>query len=161
MNRVVVTGLGFITSIGNSRSEVVDSLKAARTGVERFPEFEGPNIPVKLAGTVKGFSFPDPDFEEWTYPERHAIPREILRPMTPNALYAYFAMQEAIADAALPPETVSNENTGLMCASGGSMWLAYNNLHTMVTRGVMRCQPMAMINSIPGSLYINLVPTFS
>lgn len=160
MKRAVVTGLGFITSIGNSRAEVVESLRAGRTGVERFAEFAEADIPVKLAGTIKGFTFPEVSFEEWTYPDRQKIPREILRPMTPNALYAYFAMQEAIGDAALTPEMVSNEETGLTCASGGSMWLAYANLHTMVTRNVMKCQPMAMINSIPGSLYINLVPAF-
>jgi 3-oxoacyl-[acyl-carrier-protein] synthase-1 len=160
MKRAVITGLGFITSIGNSRAEVLDSLRAVRTGVERFHEFEAPNIPVKLAGTVKGFEFSDTSFEDWVYPERYKIPREVLRPMTPNALYAYFAMREAIEDAALPPELVSNEETGLTCASGGSMWMAYDNLHTMVTRGVMRCQPMAIINSIPGSLYINLTPAF-
>ncbi len=152
MKRAVITGLGFITSIGNSRAEVTASLRAARTGVERFSEFDEPGIPVKLAGTVKGFEFPSAEFEDWTYPDRqgHVLPRETLRPMTPNALYAYFAMREAIADAGLPPEMVSNEDTGLTCASGGSMWMAYNNLHTMVTRGVQRVQPMAIINSIPG-----------
>jgi 3-oxoacyl-[acyl-carrier-protein] synthase-1 len=160
MKRVVITGLGFITSIGNNRQEVLESLRAVKTGVERFEEFDEPNIPVKLAGTVKGFQFPDPSFEDWTYPERYKIPRDVLRPMTPNALFAYFAMREAIEDAALPAHLVSNEETGLTCASGGSMWMAYANLNTMLTRGVMRCQPMGMINSIPGSLYINLVPVF-
>ena len=160
MRRAVITGLGFITSIGNSRAEVTESLRVGRSGVERFHEFDEPNIPVKLAGTVKGFEFPDPAFEDWVFPARYKIPREVVRPMTPNALYAYFAMREAIEDAALPPGQVSNEMTGLACASGGSMWMAYNNLHTMVTRGVMKCAPMAMINSIPGSLYVNLVPAF-
>jgi 3-oxoacyl-[acyl-carrier-protein] synthase-1 len=69
-------------------------------------------------------------------------------------------MQQAIAEAKLTPDLVSNPRTGVMCASGGSMWLAYDNLHTMLTRGVARCQPMGIINSIPGSLYINLVTTF-
>ena len=160
MKRAVITGLGFITSIGNSRQEVTDSLRNARTGVERFSEFEEAGIPVKLAGTVKEFGFPSTEFEDWTYPDRLKISREILRPMTPNALYAYFAMKEAIEDAGLPPEMVSSEDTGLTCASGGSMWMAYNNLHTMVTRGIQRVQPMAIINSIPGSLYVNLVPAF-
>ena len=160
MKRAVITGLGFITSIGNNRQEVTESLRTARTGVERFSEFEEPGIPVKLAGTVKGFGFPSPDFEDWTFPDRHKIPRETLRPMTPNALYAYFAMREAIEDAGLPPEMVSSVDTGLTCASGGSMWMAYNNLHTMLTRGIQRVQPMAIINGIPGSLYVNLVPAF-
>ncbi len=160
MKRAVVTGLGFITSIGNSREQVLRSLKECRTGVELFPDFAGADVPVKLAGTVKGFSFPTAEFEDWTYPAEYELSREQLRPMTPNALYAFCAMQQAIHTAQLSPDQVSNPRTGLMCASGGSQWMAYENLHTMVTRGVSRMQPMSIVNSIPGSLYINLVSCF-
>lgn len=160
MKRAVITGLGFITSIGNNQTEVIKSLKEVKTGVELAPAFQDPSIPVKLLGTIKDFSFPTEDFEDWTFPSWYKISRETLRPMTPNALYAYFAMREAIADAGLEPEHVSNPDTGLMCASGGSMGMAYRNVHTMNTRGVQKCPPMSIINSIPGSLYINLVPGF-
>ncbi|MGD0016451.1 MAG: beta-ketoacyl-[acyl-carrier-protein] synthase family protein [Verrucomicrobiia bacterium] len=160
MKRVVITGLGFITSIGNSRPEVLRSLRECRTGVELFSDFAGKDVPVKLAGTVKGFQFPSPHFDDWTYPAGYQISRDQLRAMTPNALYAFCAMDQAIREAKLAPELVSNPRTGLMCASGGSMWLAYENLHTIVTRGVSRCPPMAVVNSIPGSLYINLVAGF-
>ena len=161
MKRAVITGLGFITSIGNSRGEVSRSLREGRTGVERFAEFENdPTIPVRLVGTVKGFTFPSTEFEDWTYPPHYKIARETLRPMAPNSLYAYFALRQAIEDARLTPEEVSDPLTGLMCASGGSMWMAYANYETMNKRGVMRCQPMGIINAIPGSLYINLVPAF-
>jgi 3-oxoacyl-[acyl-carrier-protein] synthase-1 len=160
MKRVVVTGLGFITSIGNNRSQVLRSLRECRTGVELFPEFAGADVPVKLAGTVKGFQFPTAYFEDWTYPSDYELGREQLRPMTPNSLYAFCAMQQVIAEAQLTPDLVSHPRTGVMCASGGSMWLAYENFSTMVNRGVARCQPMGIINSIPGSLYINLVSCF-
>jgi 3-oxoacyl-[acyl-carrier-protein] synthase-1 len=160
MTRVVVTGLGFITSIGNDRAQVLCSLRECRTGVERFPEFAAADVPVKLAGTVKGFQFPTAYFEDWTYPPEYQLTREQLRPMAPNSLYAYCAMQQAIAAAKLAPDLVSNPRTGVMCASGGSMWLAYENYSTMLTRGVARCQPMGIINAIPGSLYINLVTCF-
>ena len=160
MKRVAVTGLGFITSIGNNRQQVLHSLKECRTGVELFADFAAADIPVKLAGTVKGFQFPTPHFEDWIYPAEYKLTREQLRPMAPNSLYAFCAMQQAIAEASLTPELISNPRTGVMCASGGSMWLAYDNLHTMLTRGVARCQPMGIINGIPGSLYINLVSCF-
>lgn len=160
MKRVVATGLGFITSIGNNREQVLRSLKECRTGVEPFPDFAGADVPVKLAGTIKGFQFPTPYFEDWTYPTEYKPTREQLRPMAPNSLFAYCAMQQAIAAAKLTSELVSNPRTGVMCASGGSMWLAYENYSTMLTRGVMRCQPMGIINAIPGSLYINLVSCF-
>ena len=160
MKRVVITGLGFITSIGNSRPEVLRSLRECRTGIELFPDFAGDDVPVKLAGTVKGFQFPSPRFDDWTYPAGYQINRDQLRAMTPNALFAFCAMDQAIREAQLTPELVSHPRTGLLCASGGSMWLAYENLHTIVTRGVSRCPPMAVVNSIPGSLYINLVSCF-
>jgi 3-oxoacyl-[acyl-carrier-protein] synthase I len=160
MKRVVITGLGFITSIGNDQNSVLRSLRECRTGVEIFNELAGADIPVKLAGTVKGFQFPTAYFEDWTYPSEYKLTREQLRPMAPNSLYAYCAMQQAIQDARLKPEHISNPNTGIMSASGGSMWLAHENLQTMLTRGVSRCQPMGIINSIPGSLYINLAALF-
>jgi 3-oxoacyl-[acyl-carrier-protein] synthase I len=160
MRRVVVTGLGFITSIGNNREEVLRSLRELRTGVELFSEFAEADCPVKLAGTIKGFEFPSTDFEDWVFPSEYKLTREQLRPMTPNALYAYCAMKQAITDARLAPELISNPRTGMMSASGGSLWLAHANLQTMVTRGVSRCPPMGIVNGIPGSLYINLASLF-
>ena len=91
MKRVVVTGLGFITSIGNNRHQVLRSLQECRTGIEPFPEFAGADTPVKLAGTVKGFQFPTAYFEDWTFPSEYQLAREQLRPMAPNSLYAYGA----------------------------------------------------------------------
>jgi 3-oxoacyl-[acyl-carrier-protein] synthase-1 len=158
MKRVVITGLGFITSIGNQRNVVLHNLRECRTGVVLFPEFADPNIPVKLAGTIKGFQFSTPYFEDWIYPAEYQLTREQLRPMAPNSLYAWCAMQQAIQSAGLTPALVSQ--SGLMAASGGSMWLAHDNLQTMLTRGVKRCQPMGIINSIPGSLHINLAADF-
>ncbi|MFZ5806995.1 MAG: beta-ketoacyl-[acyl-carrier-protein] synthase family protein [Verrucomicrobiota bacterium] len=161
MKRAVITGLGLITSIGNDYASVLKSLKETRSGIELFDEFSGENIPVKLAGTIKEFSFPSAYFEDWEFPKKYALSREHLRPMAPNTLYAYCAMQQAIEDAKLTPDLFSNHaKTSLMCASGGSMWMAYENLHTMETQGVQRTQPMGIINSIPGSLYINLGAIF-
>ena len=160
MNRVVVTGLGFVTSIGNNRQQVLRSLKECRSGIEVFSEFASADVPVKLAGTVQEFQFPTTYFEDWIFPADYKLTREQLRPMAPNSLYAFCAMQQAIAEAHLTPDLVSHPRTGLMCASGGSMWMAYDNYRTMLTRGVARCQPMGIINGIPGSLYINLVSCF-
>ena len=158
LKRVVITGLGFITSIGNGRNEVLRSLRECRTGVELFPEFAHQDIPVKLAGTIKEFHFPTPYFEDWTHPAEYQLTREQMRPMAPNSLYAWCAMRQAVESAGLTPAQISE--SGLMAASGGSMWLAHDNLQTMLTRGVKRCQPMGIINSIPGSLHINLAANF-
>lgn len=160
MKRAVITGLGFITSIGNHYAGVLESLRNQKTGIEVFPPFAAPEVPVKLAGTVKGFCFPSADFEDWEFPAEYHLRREQLRAMTPNSLYAYCSMVQAVQDARLEPAQISNPSTGLMCASGGSMWLAYENLRVMLERGVQFCPPMGIVNSIPGSLYINLSSCF-
>lgn len=160
MKRVVVSGLGFVTSIGNSQADVLDSLRTSRTGISYCPELDRPGCPVRLAGTVKGFSFPELDCESWGYPQKYKIAPEHLRSMAPNVVYAYCAMQQAIADAGLEQVDISNPRTGAMCASGGSTWLTYEYLDIMVKRGALRCRPMAMVASVAGSLNINLVSSF-
>ncbi|MEA3188417.1 MAG: 3-oxoacyl-[acyl-carrier-protein] synthase, partial [Chthoniobacter sp.] len=161
MRRAVVTGLGFITSIGNSRDEVARSVREMRTGIEIFPELQRPGVSVKLAGTVKGFTFPELRSDEWTFPAGYEIPREQIRSMAPHGVYAFCAMQQAIADARLPRELVSHPRTGAMCASGGSTWLLYEYLDLMIKRGVQRCHPMAMPASIAGTLNMNLTACFA
>jgi 3-oxoacyl-[acyl-carrier-protein] synthase-1 len=156
MRRVVVTGLGFISSIGNSRAEVLKSLKESKTGIEIFDELQKPDIPVKLAGTIKGFTFTTPRPDEWTVPEGYKITRDQLRSMGPNCVYAFCAMQQAIEEAGLTEEMVSNPRTGAMCASAGSTWLTYEFLTQMLKKGIYRCYPLAMVASIPGSLNINI-----
>ena len=136
------------------------SLRECRTGIECFEELNRPGFPIRLAGTVKGFRFPDLRSEEWEYPPQYDISREQLRSMSPNVVYAYCAMQQAITDAQLPPELISNPRTGAMCASGGSTWLTYEYLDIMLKKGVLRCHPLAMVASIAGSLNINLVSSF-
>jgi 3-oxoacyl-[acyl-carrier-protein] synthase-1 len=158
--RVVVTGLGFITSIGNNRENVSRSLRDSRTGIEYYAPLERTGVPVRLAGTVKEFSFPELRSDEWTYPEVYQISREQLRSMSPNVLYAFCAMQQAIADAQLSPELVSHPRTGAMCASNGSGWLTYEYLDMMLKKGPQRCNPMAMVASVAGTLNMNLVAGF-
>jgi 3-oxoacyl-[acyl-carrier-protein] synthase-1 len=60
-----ITGLGFITSIGNDRATVLRSLRELQHGFEPYEFFGNPNIPVKVAGTVKGFAFPTPNWRDW------------------------------------------------------------------------------------------------
>jgi 3-oxoacyl-[acyl-carrier-protein] synthase-1 len=158
--RVVITGLGFITSIGNSTNEVLDSLRHARSGIEIFPELpQTPGSP-RVAGTIKGFDFSSTAFDDWTMPPGYTIDRTELRSMCPHVVYAWCAMQQAIAHARLGPDRVSHPRTGAMCASGGSMWMIYENLHTMVTRGVHKCYPLALPAAIPGTLNSNLAASF-
>jgi 3-oxoacyl-[acyl-carrier-protein] synthase-1 len=158
--RVVITGLGFITSIGNNRAQVLDSLLNQRSGIEIFPELDLPISPVRLAGTIKGFSFPSEDQTAWRFPKGISIPRKELRSMAPHVVYAYAAMTEAIGDAALPPETISNPRTGLTSASSGSAMMLYRNIAKLITKGPLRCHPFSLPASVAGTLNFNLVSIF-
>ena len=160
VRRAVITGLGFITSIGNRRAEVLESLRHGHSGIEIHPELDRPDIPVKLAGTIKGFSFPTHRSDSWEFPPGLEIPRTHLRSMSPHGVYAYAAMNEAIADAGLPPTAISNPRTGMMCASAGSTRMLYRNVEQMLNDGVLRCHPLSLTASIAGTLNFNLVSSF-
>lgn len=160
MPKVYITGLGFITSIGNDRPTVTQSLRELRHGMELYPPFQKAEIPVKVAAPVRGFQTDSHDFEDWTYPERYSIKREVLRGMSPNALYSYCAMVQAIEDAKLSEQDYSNDETGLYAASGGSPYLMGYMLDRMHTLGVMRCSPLGIVACIAGTVNFNLVAHF-
>lgn len=161
MKRVVVTGLGFISSIGNDRTAVTESLREGRSGIEFVPELAAANDRVKLAGTVKGFEFPTSDPLDWTFPEHVKLTRAQLRTMVPNAVFAYAAMQEAIADAGLGSAQVSDPQTGLYCASAGSPWMTYMAMDSVMKRGPARTSAPVVIAGMPNSLHLNLTALFA
>ena len=160
MPKVFITGLGFITSIGNDSATVTQSLRELRHGIEVYPPFQKPEIPIKVAAPVKGFQTDSYDCEDWTMPERYRVKREILRGMCPNALYAFCAMQQAVEDAKLTEADWSNEDTGLYASSGGSPFLLGHMMQRMHTQGVMRCSPLGIVASIAGTVNFNLVAHF-
>ncbi len=160
MPKVFITGLGFITSIGNDVATVTESLRTLRHGIERYAPFQKPEIPVKVAAPVKGFVTESMDPEDWTYPERYRVRREFLRSMGPHGLYSYCALQQAIADAGLENADVSNEETGLFGASAGSPHLLTYFVDKMNRQGVMKCSPLGIVASIAGTVQFNLVAHF-
>ena len=70
MPRVFITGLGFITSIGNDGETVTRNLCELRHGIELYPPFQAEEVPVKVAAPVRGFSTDSADPEDWTFPDR-------------------------------------------------------------------------------------------
>lgn len=157
MRKVYVTGLGFITSIGNDAQVVTDSLRRMKHGMVRYEPFEKASIPVRVAAPVQGFDTSSIDPEEWSYPERYRLKREQIRSLAPHGLFAHAAMEQAITDAGLRPEDVSNVNTGLFAASAGSPRMLVYNVNRMHELGPMRCSPMGVVASIAGTLQFNLV----
>jgi len=107
MRRVVITGLGIVSSLGNNKQEVTDSLREGKSGIEFVPEYEELGFRSHVAGTV------NINTEE-------LIDRKVRRFMGNSAAYNYVAMQEAIEDSGLGDDMVSNVRTGLIAGSGGS-----------------------------------------
>ncbi len=106
MRRVVVTGLGIISSIGNSKGEVAQSLRDGRSGIEAAPVYQEMKFRSQVHGSLKI------DLAE-------QIDRKALRFMGDAAAYSYLAMQQAIEDSGLEPADISNERTGIIVGSGG------------------------------------------
>jgi 3-oxoacyl-[acyl-carrier-protein] synthase-1 len=158
--RVFITGLGFITSIGNDAATVASNLRAMRHGLELYPPFQKPDIPCKVVGTVKGFFTDSTDQEDWTWPARYSLKRELIRSMAPHGLFAHCAMLQAVADARLAESEISNERTGLYAASGGSPFLTHYHNDRLRKLGVMRCSPLGIVASIVGTLNFNLTAAF-
>jgi 3-oxoacyl-(acyl-carrier-protein) synthase len=157
MNRTaVVTGLGFITSIGNDRSAVTESLRTSRVGIERIEFLGNPALTTKVAGTVKEFAVESPSWRDWRYPARYQLPRETLRSLAPHGLYALCATEQALADAGLTREAIADGSTGLYCASAGSAFLLHHNLTQMHAARFERGNPMGVVMSIAGTLNFNL-----
>jgi len=127
MRRVVVTGLGVISSIGNSKEEVVQSLKDGRSGIEYCAEYEELGFRSHVHGSLKL------DIES-------VLDRKLRRFMGDGAAYNYVAMRQAIDDAGLEHKDVSNERTGIVMGSGGpstrNMLQAFDTLREKGARRV-------------------------
>ncbi len=160
MPKVVVTGLGFICPIGNDQATVLDSLRHLRHGLSLYPRFEAANIPVRVIGQPKDFDIESTDPEDWKFPTLYKIRREVLRGFSPHVLFGHCALTQAIADAKLTPEQISNLDTGLFTASAGSAMMLHHNLSRMEKLGVMRASPLGVVASVTGTLSYNLVATF-
>lgn len=157
MSRVYLTGIGFITCIGNDAATVETSLRELRHGMVRYAPFDRSDCPVKVAAPIRDFITDSNDSEDWTIPAPYRIRRDMLRSLSPNALYAACAFQQAVADAGLSEADISNEETGLYAASAGSPRMLGSNLNRMTQLGVMRCPPLGVVASISGTVQFNLV----
>jgi len=107
MRRVVITGMGIVSSLGNNRQEVLESLQQGRSGIVFNPEQAEHGFRSHVAGTLK------------LDPSEH-IDRKLMRFMGSAAAYSYLSMKEAVEHAGLSEKDVSNERTGLIIGSGGS-----------------------------------------
>ncbi|MEM7596069.1 MAG: beta-ketoacyl-ACP synthase II [Pseudomonadota bacterium] len=149
MRRVVVTGLGIVSSIGNSAEEVTASLKAGRSGISANADMAEHGFRSQIAGA------PDIDLAA-------AIDKRTLRFMGPGAGYAFLAMEQAIADAGLTEAEVSDPKTGLVAGSGGPSTSAMLAAHQTVlkTGATKRIGPFAVPKTMCSTISANLSTAF-
>lgn len=107
MRRVVVTGMGIVSCLGNDLETVLDSLKQGRSGIKFQPEYKELGFRSQVAGSI------DIDLDS-------LIDRKLRRFMGNAAAYAYLAMKQAIEDSGLSEDQISNVRTGLIAGSGGA-----------------------------------------
>jgi 3-oxoacyl-[acyl-carrier-protein] synthase-1 len=107
MRRAVITGLGIVSSIGNNKEEVTDSLRAGRSGITFSQQFADMGLRSQVWGDLK-------------IELSEHIDRKAMRFMGDAAGYAFVAMQQAIEDAGLTEEQYSNERVGIIAGSGGA-----------------------------------------
>ncbi|MDH5360374.1 MAG: beta-ketoacyl-ACP synthase I [Gammaproteobacteria bacterium] len=148
MRRVVVTGLGIVSSIGNNAKEVTESLRAGRSGISKSEKYAELGFRSHVHGDI------NIDVSEH-------IDRKLLRFMGDAAAYNYIAMQEAISDSKLSDELVSNERTGIIVGSGGaSNENVITAADTLREKGAKRVGPYMVPRTMGSTTSANLATAF-
>jgi 3-oxoacyl-[acyl-carrier-protein] synthase-1 len=132
MRRVVVTGIGIVSSIGTNANEVTASLREARSGIVAAPEY------AELGFRCQVHAAPQIDWEAM-------VDRRAARFLAPGTAYGHIAMEQAIADAGLEEGDISNDRTGLIVGSGGpSTRTIVEAVETTRAKGPKRVGPFAV-----------------
>ena len=130
MNRVVVTGMGIVSSLGANKLEVLESLRSAKSGIAFSEKYKEMGLRSHVHGSI-----PEIDTSE-------IIDRKMLRFMADAAIYNAVALDEAIKESGLSPEMISHERTGLIMGSGGaSNQNVVESADILRDRGIKRVGP--------------------
>lgn len=148
MKRVVITGIGIVSCIGNNIETVLTSLREGRSGIRFNESYQENGFRSLISGSV------DIDLAEH-------IDRKVLRFMGNAAGYAYIAMDQAVADSGLEDDQVSNERTGIIVGSGGaSTQSVVESADTMRNRGVKRAGPYRVTQTMASTTSACLATPF-
>ena len=136
MRRVVITGMGIVSSLGNNVKEVSESLKNSKSGITFQEEYKNRGLRSQIAGSI------NINVEE-------LIDRKLFRFMANGHAYAWLAMQEAIKDAKLDEDQVSNIRTGLIIGAGGtSTESMLNSTDILKEKGIRRVGPYMVVKTM-------------
>ena len=148
MKRVVVTGIGIVSSLGNNCREVLESLRQLKSGIAFDESYREMGLRSHVAGNIK-------------IDTKEHIDRKILRFMGNAAAYAYIAMKEAIAHAGLTEEQVSNVRTGIVAGSGGASSASQvEAADTLRESGVKRIGPYGVTKTMASTVAACLATPF-
>ena len=148
MKRVVITGLGLASCLGNDRASVSTSLREGRSGIRINPEQIEHGFRSHVAGR------PEVDFEA-------RIDRKLRRFMADTAAYAYVAMQDAIADAGLSADAISDPRIGVIAGSGGGSCASTVEAADLLReKGVRRVGPYMVTRTMCSTVSANLATAF-
>lgn len=148
MRRVVITGLGIVSCLGNDKATVTENLRNSRPGIRYNPEYKEMGLRSQVSGSI------DLNLEE-------LIDRKVYRFVGHAAAYAYLAMQDAIKDAGLTEEQVSSPRTGLVAGSGGASTLnQMEALDTLREKGVKRVGPYRVTRTMGSTVSACLATPF-
>lgn len=135
MNRVVISGLGVISCLGNNQKEVLSSLKAGNSGLSTNQDYINNGMRCHISGQVT--------------PDLTTIDRKMLRFMSETSAYAFLSTKEAIEDSGLSPEQVSSNDVGVIVGSGtGSSRELKNVVDTAREKGIKRVGPYAVTRTM-------------
>lgn len=149
MRRVVVTGMGIVSSIGNNLAEVLSSLQEGKSGIALNETYKEMGFRSHVSGSIKNLDL------------KALIDRKQFRFMGDAAAYAYLSMQQAIADSGLPEDQVSNVRTGIIAGSGGaSSANLIDSADTLRQRGVKRIGPYRVTQTMGSTVSACLATPF-
>ena len=149
MKRVVITGAGIVSCIGNDQASVTEALRAGRSGIRAMPAFKEMGLRSQVAGV------PQIDLDA-------LIDRKLRRFMGDAAGYAYLSLKDAIAQSGLAPDQVSNPRTGLIMGSGGAS--PANQIEaadTLRSKGIRRVGPYQVTRCMGSTVSANLSTAFA
>ena len=149
MRRVVVTGIGIVSCLGNNKEEVLASLQTQKSGIQFVSDYKEQGLRSHVAGR------PNIDLYD-------NIDRKLKRFMGDSSAYAYLSLQQAIADSDLPDELVSHLRTGIVAGSGGAGCSdIVEAIDTLREKGVRRVGPYRVTRTMGSTISANLATAFS
>ena len=142
MRRAVITGLGIVSSLGNSQAEVADALRAGRSGVHLDPQRKELGFRSALTGVIRDYELPP-------------VPKRNLRQMGQSSYLAIGAAAQAIAEAELDDEALRDERTGIVVGNDGNMAEVFDQCHNVFTKS-MKLGGNAITRAMTSSVSANL-----